>query len=80
MHQRQPETFSLSDIRANDLHIHTSLLNEQEVLYITSKTPRGTGIQETLKAFPLGFYLTNTYSFHRDTDKHVQSHRYGIED
>lgn len=51
---------SFRDIRANDLHIHTGISNEREVLHITSKMPMGTGIKQTLPAFPLGFYVTKT--------------------
>lgn len=38
------------------------------MLHIVDKTPAGIGIRETLTAHPLGFYATQAYCYHTETD------------
>lgn len=52
---------SFQDIRANNLHIHTSLSNKREVLQILEQTPEGMKIREVLPTYPPGLYVTQIH-------------------
>jgi hypothetical protein len=55
---------SFKDIRENNLHIHTGIDNNKEVLQIVAKTTQGAEVRETLQALSPGLYATKIVSFH----------------
>jgi hypothetical protein len=57
---------SFQDIRANNLHTHTSMKGKIEVLHILRQTKRGQKICETLPSQPPGLYVTQLQAFHTE--------------
>jgi hypothetical protein len=55
---------SFKDIRENNLHIHTGIDNNKEVLQIVAKTTQGAEVRETIQALSPGLYATKIVSFH----------------
>lgn len=59
---------SFRDIRANGLHIQTGMQDSKEVIHLISRSPEGSIIKETLTAFPLGLYATETHTLHAEIE------------
>jgi hypothetical protein len=57
---------SFKDIRANDYHIHTNTVDNQELLHILTKTVDGIAIKESFNANRPGFYITDIHTFYAD--------------
>lgn len=62
---------SFKDIRANGLHIQSSMGNTREELHIIVRTPTGIEIKETSGAHPLGFYITKIHRSHTEVHSNI---------
>lgn len=55
---------SFRDVRDNELHIHTSIDADTEVLHILKQSKNGMEVREILPAKPLGLYITQITTYY----------------